>query len=248
MEENKKTFLALSEEEPLMPVRIHFRVRKKKVYQAFQNLSSVDYDKEKKLFEWFYEPGMDADYKFDGAQLPKGQSMVLAQMKFKGDKELVLLTQSYRRAIAAVDFFMAKTGAGSMRLYQADLANWMYENTPENREKLIEIPFDFFDDKELFVRDPEILQKYMEEFKEKGKSEEEAFQLANDRLDEDDRKQYPEFETREVGPTDEDLIGLKFALILKQRVAMHRFAGQEGYSLNDAVEELDKEMFPDEQN
>ena len=53
--DKEKLYLAVANDEPYMPLRLHFSIKKKKVYDVFQALGSVDYDKEQKAFDWYYE-------------------------------------------------------------------------------------------------------------------------------------------------------------------------------------------------
>ena len=243
----KSPYLAIAPNEPIQPIRLHYRVKKKKVYDLFQRLSYITYTKERKAFEWYFTKEIIASYKHE---LPAGVrpgDAIMAYMRFSGEKELRVNVLSTSRALTAISFLDEKFGSRTMRLVGVDFSNWFYDASEENKNKVVRVidPFEGHED-DIYRPNPREMEDLMEEAVEQGKSIEEAREAALAILEVRDKQPHPEFEHRKVTHVQEDLYGLKMMLTIRHRIASHRYAGDETYSTSDAVLEIDRLMHPED--
>ncbi len=238
----EKLYLAVAPDEPYMPVRLHFVIGKQKVYDLFQKLSSVDYDKKAGYFDWFWEKSPDLPFAFDNSGVPEGHDLLLAQMKFLGANKLHIICNSYKKAIAVLHFFSKKLSSKYLRLVEMDMCNWVYEATEETKLLVPQFGFDFFEQRELVLLDGGKFMRYAEALEAEGKSPEEALDEAGKMLEEEDKQPYPEYHKRIIGPSKEDRETVPLILMLVQRVANQRFAdGNCEFGMKDAAAEMDGE-------
>jgi hypothetical protein len=244
--DKEKLYLAVANDEPYMPLRLHFSIKKKKVYDVFQALGSVDYDKEQKAFDWYYEKELTLSMPFDLSGVPSGHDLVLSQMKFSGMDKLMVICNSFKKAMAFLEYFSQKLGAKYLKLVEVDLCNWVYEVEEESKQKLADFGFDFFDKQTIEILDSGRFMKLVKAAEKEGASYEEALEKASQILEEEDKLPYPEFQKRKIGSTKQDRESFPLVLMMVQRVALQRFAdGNTSYGLSDAAQDLDSELYPE---
>lgn len=247
--DTEKLYLAVANDEPFMPVRLHFSIRKKKVYDLFQRLSSIDYDKKAKAFDWYYEKELELSMPFDMSGIPKGHDLILGQMKFEGETKLHVICNSYKKAMAFLEYFSKQLESKNLKLAEVDMCNWVYDASDaeeDNQNRISGFGFALFEKQEIVLLDSERFMRLVKELEKGGKSYDEALDQASDILEEEDKKPYPEFNKRKIGPTNQDRESFPLVLMMVQRVALQRFAdGDSSYSMADAAQDLDKELYPD---
>lgn len=244
--QQEKLYLAVANDEPYMPIRLHFLIKKKKVYDVFTSLQSVDYDKKEKAFDWYYEKDLELSMPFDLSGVPQGHELVLSQMKFAGEDKLLVICNSFKKAMAFLEYFTKEIGAKYLKLVEVDMCNWVYEVEEENKQKLAQFGFDFFDQQEIVPLDSGRFMQLVRQFEQEGKSYEAALDQATQVLEEEDKQPYPEFNKRKIGSTKQDRESFPLVLMMVQRVALQRFAdGDSTYSMSDAARDLDQELYAD---
>lgn len=244
--DTEKLYLAVANDEPYMPVRLHFSIKKKKVYDLFQSLNSVEYDKGEKAFDWYHEESLGLSMPFDMSGVPSGHDLVLSQMKFMGETQLHVICNSYKKAMAFLEYFSKLLGAKYLKLVEVDMCNWVYEVDDENKAKLGSFGFGFFENQELVLLDSGRFMYLVKEAEQGGASYEEALEKAAQVLEEEDKLPYPEFHKRKIGSTKQDRESFPLVLMMVQRVALQRFAdGDSSYGLAEAALDLDQELYPE---
>jgi len=241
-----KLYLAVAQDEPFMPVRMHFAIRKQKVYDFFQVHPSVDYDKKTGAFDWFYDESLKLKMPFDTSGVPRGHDLLLAQMKFVGKDRLIVICSSFKKTMTFLEFFSSQFKVKDLRIKELDMCNWVYEATEENQAMMPGFGFSYFEGKEITLLESDRFMRWVNKFQTEGLAYDEAVSKAMKLLEEEDKKPYPEFHKRKIAASKEDRNSVPLILMMMQRVALQRFAdGDSTYTLSDAARDLDDDLFPE---
>lgn len=239
----KLPYLAIAPDEPAQPIRLHYRIKKKKVYDLFQRLPYIEYAKDKKAFAWHYTKEVSSKFRHEMPEGIRPEQAVMGYMQFIGNNTLHLTVLSVSRALTAMSFFHQEIKETTMRLVGIDFSNCLFAATEENKQRIIQTLSPFAQhEADIFHPNPRELEELIQAAEDEGKSKKEAVEIAMEKVSDRFQHPLPEFEHFKIDREDTNYHHASYTLVIRHRVAVNRYGGNTEYSIDDAVDELQAMM------
>ncbi|TAK75193.1 MAG: hypothetical protein EPO11_05880 [Gammaproteobacteria bacterium] len=246
----QKPFLTVETGEAYQPIRLTYDLyQKNQLIDALNELTCCEKNPRGEAWTWFWRDECD-DLHFESVDSYRKNSehpLRLGTLTIYQDK-LYLNLPSFKRACLAVSFFYRKIDEAIAKVHNADFLNKVFgldERLPHGFTEL-------FKEEELEkivrqrIHDYEAVQEKIEN----AASTQEAFTLLAEYTKAEAKKRLPYAERYpfyEHQNDDPDVVSLGFYIYLRSRelVAIRRWYGEMGYSLDDAAKEITNQVFGD---
>lgn len=245
----QKPFLTVETGEAYQPIRLTYEVAQPdNITAAVNSLKCCEATTNANTWNWYWRDEC-ADLRFESIDnfTRSSQTPIRLGTLILRDGKLYLSLPSFKRACLATSFFHRVIQPTIAKVHHADFINKVFgidEKLPHGFTEL-------FNESELEA----IVKQRVSDFEkvqmkcENAESAEEAISILNEynQLEAQKRLPYAErylFQYKEQSD-DPDVIFLSFYIFLRSRelVAIHRWFGDTGYSLTDAVDEAMEQVF-----
>ncbi len=244
----QKPFLTVETGEAYQPIRLTYTLNNKDSFiQAIEKLQCIKKNTTPNSWTWYWM-GECTDLHFeslDSFRKNPEHPMRIGTFSLREDK-LFLNLPSFKRACLAVPFFYKIVSQDIASIHFADFINKVFaidEKLPHGFTELLK-------EEEL----DRVLHQRIEDYHkvkeqcETAPTAEEALTILSNYTEEEGKKRLPYAERyafNVIPEQDSDVIFLAFYIYLHGRelVAIKRWFGQAGYSLNDATDEMVDQVF-----
>lgn len=248
MNSSDQTLLCTVTGEPFQPARLYYHISNKKtVINVFRKLRCMEYDRSRDRWVWTYDNEaqkihFDRSYK----QIPKDmRPVVIGYFLLTNDQEMQLELNSFKRVVAAIEFFQKHINRHAAQITKLRVVNKM-TSVPDNPEsqKIASDLRSLLDSDRVYIPN---YQQLLEEIEHISTEDQESKDKAiNDYLTKNLQKELPEIEEILLDPDDEDLGFLNLSLALKQKEALQHWLGNTDYNQLDAMSEIFEALYGDE--
>lgn len=244
----QKPFLTVETGEAYQPIRLTYSIlNKDQLISILNEINCCEKNQQAHSWDWFWRAECESLHfeSIDSFKKNPEHSVRLGTLTIR-DQMLYINLPSFKRACLAVPFFHQHIQKKAAVIEKADFINKVFglsEHLPHGFAELFKE-----DELEKIVQqrihDYEKIQNRVEE----AETAEEAFTILSEYTKMEAQKRLPYAERytfQNTSDTEADVIFLGFYIFLRGRelVAIRRWFGETGYTLNDAADETVQQVF-----
>ncbi len=232
-------------DELFQPMRLYYIVHDKAHLETcFKSLRCLKYDE--KLNDWVVEyrdEAADLKLGVKPEKVPKeAQPLIIATIYIENETTMLVDIRSIERAkklIEFIDIWVPRTAA---EITHAAIYNQLITTSRNKTSKeLSDIDYDdIFNQKNIFVVDPDRAIHDAEEIAKKHKNKNEKLHAIMEKVEENSKKQLPKVEKLPIHFYEEGINTFSMACQMRQMIAMKHYYGDINYSFYDLTQELVK--------
>ncbi len=238
--QNQKQLVSVKTGEPYQPVRIYYKLLKKKtVLSAFQKLKCMEYEAISDRWNWLYEAEAKK-LRFNNSYSslkPSDKPLILGYFTFRGADQMLLDLRSGERAMHALDFFDKRINRYAANPTHMRLVNRIFEvDEMPNREIHPSLdPFFDRDDVRCLAKEMEVaFEKIAAEYADDPEGREKAI---SEYMSQNMNDPHPEIEELLIHPDKIDRLGLPMALQMRQVEAFEHWRGNFTFRASQLVQQ-----------
>lgn len=243
----QKPFLTVETGEAYQPIRLTYTLKNKdELINIFESLQCLQKNPTSQVWTWYWKDECD-DLHFESIpdfRKNPDHPLRIGTFALRDDK-LFLNLPSFKRACLAVTFFHRQISPEIITIHHADFINKVFgidERLPHGFSELYKE-----EELERALQERNADYEKIKDECEHAATAEEAFQILSDFAHKEETKRLPYAERYAFSHLDQDpdIIFLGFYVYLRGRelVAIKRWFGQTGYTLEDAIDEITEKVF-----
>jgi len=239
----RKVLVKTLTNELFQPMRLYYTVHNKNQLETcFRNLKCLKYHED--LKDWVVEYADEAanlGLSVKPKQVPKeAQPLIIATIYIENETTMLLDIRSIERASKLIEFVDKYVPKNIAEITHAAIYNQVITvSGDKTQEGLNDIDYDdIFNQKNIFVVDPEKVIRDAEEIAGKYQNKDERLQAMIQKTQDDAKKSLPKVEKFPVHFYEEGIGQFSMTCQMRQVIAMKHYYGDVNYSFYDLTEEF----------
>ena len=242
---SEKILIKTLTDELFQPMRLYYIVHhKEQLESSFRELKCLEFDHE--LNDWIVKYVHEAAHiglAVAPNRVPReAQPLIIATIYIENDTTMLVDVRSIERARKLIEFIDKYIPKSVAEITHASILNQLVTVASNNaREGINDIDYDeIFNQKNIFVVDPEKAIRDAELIAEKYQNKDERLQAMMEKTREDSKKPLPKVEKFPVYFYEEGIEHFSMACQMRQVIAMKHHFGDTNYSFYDLTQEFFK--------
>jgi len=242
-DKSKKILTKTLTDEFFQPMRLYYIIHNKDQLEAnFKNLNCLKYDEA--LKDWVVEYTHEAakiGLSVAPNKVPKeAQPLIIATIYIENDTTMLVDVRSIERAGRLIEFINKHIPKNIAEITHAAILNQLITvSNDQAKDDINDVDYDeIFNQKNIFVVDPEKPFRDAELLKKQYKNQDERLQAMMNKTREDSKKPLPKVEKFPVHFYEDGIQSFDMTCRMRQFIAMKHYHGEVNYSFYDLTQEF----------